>query len=140
MVHTLNGHGFDLVFNLPSPENPHEPFNRSTNSLKVSFFFNWFRSCDQASRDSAFVRNGAQDLTVLPGRKRWKTVENGRKQRNSRRRCSWVSPPHPTVQHCPHRGHPHLTGRDHIAPAQGLGEATHLRRLMGNPRCQGIPS
>ena len=78
VVHTLNGHGFDLVFNLPSPENF---MNRST--LQPTpwkfLFFEWFRSCDQASRDSAFVRNGAQDLTVLPSRKRWKRVENGRK-------------------------------------------------------------
>ena len=140
MVHTLNGHGFDLVFNLPSPENFHEPFNRSTNSLEVSFLLNGFVLAikrPEIRRSSVMVHKILPSFPVENDGKGWKTAENGW---NSRRRCSWVSPPHPTVQHCPHRGHPHLTGRDHIAPTQGLGEVTHLRRLTGNPRCQGIPS
>lgn len=56
-------------------------------------------------------------------------VENNGKLNGRKRAKTGVERvhPQPTVQHCPHRGHPHLTGRDNIAPTQGLGEVAHLQ-------------
>lgn len=105
----------------PSPGRKHEPFNRS----------------DQASRDSAFVCDGAQDLTVLPSRKQWKT-ERPKTGENGRRTCTpsadspALSTPRPPASHWP---------RQHSSHPRPWRSCTSTRqRIIGNPRCQGILS